>query len=101
MDYNSVSCHENKWYCCMKEMYHFFVLLIIEISFKKHPDTFTILLYKNCLLKADTFPTPVPTLLLKPPAAHHPLSFPNYSISEKNLHLYAAVLKCLLLRDRF
>jgi hypothetical protein len=27
---------ENKWYCCMKEMYHFIVLLIIEISIKKN-----------------------------------------------------------------
>jgi hypothetical protein len=43
----------------------FFVLLIIEISIKKNPDTFPILLYKTCILKADTFPTPVPTLLLK------------------------------------
>jgi hypothetical protein len=32
----SVSCRENKWYCCMKEMYHFIVLLIIEISIKKN-----------------------------------------------------------------
>ena len=37
MEYNSVSCGEDKWYCCMKEMYHFFVLLIIEISIKKNP----------------------------------------------------------------
>ena len=65
MEYNSVSCRENKWYCCMKEMYHSIVLLIIEISIKKKPDTFPILLYKNCLLKADTFPTPVPNSVVK------------------------------------
>ena len=54
VEYNSVSCRENKWYCCMEEMYPFIVLLIIEISIKKNPDTFPILLYKNCLVKVDT-----------------------------------------------
>jgi hypothetical protein len=30
-----------------------------------------------------------------------PSPSPHLTISEKNLHLHAAVLKCLLLRDRF
>jgi hypothetical protein len=66
MEYNSVSCRENKWYCCMKEMYIFFCVTDNWNIYKKKSDTLPILLYKNCLLKADIFPTPVPTLLLKP-----------------------------------
>ena len=35
MEYNKVSCREDKWYCCMKEMYHFCVTDNCNIYKKK------------------------------------------------------------------